>query len=689
MAANGYISASIRRVAHPLRLRGPLAADPTAQTFHALLVAVAIWMASLFLITLNLAPLSFPRIFNPLVLEASLACALILLRLGHFRAACLIYLAGTWLWATLTSAHTSIRSTNLGLYSTLPVSAAWLLGYRAALWTAGCCISTMLVFAGLEMIGITAPHAVSGTPLGMWAVAVQATLIGTIPVGQVIKRLRATLEELQGYKQSLEQLVEQRTKELVQARNQAEAANRAKSSFLANMSHELRTPLNSILGFSRMVMQDAKLPEKHREDLAIVGKSGEHLLELIDEVMDMAKIETGAIVVENVSIDLRGLFNDTVDLLRERAQTKNLELLVKISSRAPEFIRLDPRKFRQVLINLLGNALKYTDQGRVAVTLDARLGDGSSDVTLILDVEDTGIGIAPEDQARIFDPFIQADGARKGTGLGLSITRRFVELMGGTVQVESAPGRGSRFHVELPTQIVSGATAKTPCLVRVIGIEHGQPDYRILIVEDEREHQLLLQRMLEDAGFQVRVAENGAWAIEVFELWRPHFIWMDVRIPVISGLEAARRIRDLEGGREVKIVALTGSAFESEREEVLAAGCDDFLRKPYRPEEMFDCLARHLGVRYLYKAMSDAAVQDLTHTLRPEDLAALPAAKLDELERAVISLETRRITLVVAQLSEQNAAVGTALRRLTEKLAYSPILAAIQSSRRFTEHRHD
>lgn len=687
--AKDYSSASIRRMRHALRLRGPLAQDPTAQMLHFLLLAVAVWMALLATISFKLfPPITLPRLFLPVLLEASLVSALILLRLGHFRAASLVYLGGTWLWATLTSAYPGIRSTTLMLYSTLPVSAAWLLGYRAALWTAGYCIGAMLVLAFLEMVGMAPPRAIPGTPLGMWATAVQATLIGTIPVGQVIKRLRATLEELQGYKQHLERLVELRTNELVQARDQAQAANRSKSAFLANMNHELRTPLNSILGFSRMVMQDVELPEKHRENLAIVGRSGEHLLELIDEVLDLAKIETGGTAVENLSMDLHGLVNETVDLLRDRAKTKNLGLLVNISSRAPEFVRSDPRKFRQVLINLVGNALKYTDEGRVIVKLDARPRDVASEVMLIFDVEDTGIGISSEDQARIFDPFVQANDARKGTGLGLSISRRFVELMGGTIEVESAPGRGSRFHVELPAQISAGTMVKTNPVSQVIGIEPGQPDYRILIVEDEQDSGLLLQRMLGAVGFQTDIADNGARAVEIFKQWRPHFIWMDLRIPVMSGLEATRRIRGLEGGKEVKIVTLTASAFESQREEVLAAGCDDFLRKPYRSSEIFDCLARHLGVRYLSNVMPEPALQNPV-TLHPEDLAELPVAKLKELERVVNSLDPGRIALVVAQVAEQHPAVGATLQQFTEKLAYSPILRAIQSYRRLTETKAD
>jgi len=301
---------------------------------------------------------------------------------------------------------------------------------------------------------------------------------------------------------------------------------------------------------------------------------------------------------------------------------------------------------------------------------------------LVFDVEDTGIGIAPEDQARIFDPFVQGAGVRtrKGTGLGLSISRHFVHLLGGTIQVESTPGRGSRFHVELPTQIAeaSEVMAETAHVDRVIGLEPGQPDYRILIVEDQRENWLLLQRLLETVGFQVLVAEDGGQAVEAFSRWHPHFIWTDLRLPVLGGLEAARRIRQLDGGREVKIVAVTASAFGSQRAEVIAAGFDDFLRKPYRSSEIFDCMALHLGLRYIRAQVAESAVSDVPARLRPEDLAALPAALRDELEKAVKSLDPERVALLVSQVSEQNASLGSVLGRFAEKFAYSPILSALQ-----------
>jgi signal transduction histidine kinase/CheY-like chemotaxis protein len=511
----------------------------------------------------------------------------------------------------------------------------------------------------------------------------QAFLIGALLVER--GRARRSRRELEQYKGHLENLVQERTAELVEARDQAVAANRSKSTFLAHMSHELRTPMNAILGFTAMVLRDRTLPEKHRKDLAIVGRSGEHLLGLIDEVLDMAKIETGAAAVDLAPVDLHDLVTDAVTFLRERAKSKNLELLLDISSRTPQFVRTDERKVRQLLTNLLANALKYTDEGGVAVRVDARPDDDGSRTRILIEVEDTGIGIAPEDLARIFDPFVQIGGARsrQGTGLGLSITRHFVNLLGGTVAVESAVDRGSKFTVAIPVSL-AGATEVRPSIgdmEHVIGLAPGQPEYRILIVEDRKENWVILQRFLDAAGFQVLVAEDGQKGVELFSSWRPHFIWMDVRLPVFSGIEAAKRIRQLPGGRDVKIAAVTASAFASERDAVLAAGFDDFLRKPYRPQEIFDCMARRLGVRYVHAAAAPEPDPALSGPLRPAALAALPETVLDDLENAVISLESTRISQVIKTVSQHDAALAQSLERLAEALAYSPILTAVRSGR--------
>jgi CheY-like chemotaxis protein len=209
-------------------------------------------------------------------------------------------------------------------------------------------------------------------------------------------------------------------------------------------------------------------------------------------------------------------------------------------------------------------------------------------------------------------------------------------------------------------------------------LKPGQPDYRILVVEDREENWLLLDRLLQPVGFQVRLAEDGAQAVEAFKTWRPHFIWMDLGLPVISGLEAARRIREIEGGRDVTIVAVTASAFASQREEVMAAGMDDFLRKPYRPREIFDCMARHLGVRYVYGPAPQALAREPSAILRPEDLAALSEELRKELENAVISLDVKRIAALIRQVSEQDPALGGALASLAERFAYTSILNTLE-----------
>jgi len=678
--------------AYALRLRGPLADDPTARILHALVLAVAIWYALWSVILLPLYPQFGIRLLTAVLQEVGPLAALVLLQFGLFRQASWVYLLSMWASATIISAtRGGIHSTSLVAYVVIPILATWLFGFSTALWAAGLCLSTGLILALLELTGVRFNGVLPVTPIAAWAILAQTILIGTVPVAQILQTLQATLtqsrrtqKELQQYKESLELEVQSRTAELVEARDQALAANRAKTSFLANMSHELRTPLNAILGFSTLVSRDSNLSDQQRKDLAVVATSGEHLLDVIDDVLDMAKIETGGITVENGSFDVRALVSEIVNMLRKGALAKNLELLLDVSPAVPRFVRSDSGKLRQVLTNLVGNAVKYTEEGSVVVRVDTRPREASEGLILVLEVEDTGIGIAPEDRARIFDAFIQAGtaGTRQGTGLGLAISRNFVQLLGGTIQVESEPGHGSRFRVEVPVERAepSEVTSAASPAPRIVGLQPGQPDYRVLVVEDQKENWLLLQRLLQTAGFQVRVVDNGAKAIEVFETWRPHFIWMDLRLPGLGGLEAAKRIRASEAGRDVKIAAVTASAFASQREEVLAAGLDDFLRKPYRPAEIFDCMARHLGVRYIYReTLPESAGEPVT--LRPEELAALPATLLNELESAIISLDQIRIANAVRQVTEHSALIGSALSRLADQFAYTPILHALKSSK--------
>lgn len=493
-------------------------------------------------------------------------------------------------------------------------------------------------------------------------------------------------EELRRYKDHLEDEVQQRTADLVLARNAAETANRAKSVFLASMSHELRTPLNAILGFSNMMREDAGLSGSQRNHLDIINRSGEHLLHLINDVLEMAKIEAGRVQVESAPFDLGNLVRDVTDMMHVRAQEKGLQLLIDQSSEFPRYIRGDEARLRQVLINLVGNAVKFTDQGGVTVRLGV-----TSQHRLLIEVEDSGVGIRPEDQRRIFEPFVQLgeSAVQKGTGLGLTITRQFIELMGGSISLESMPGQGSVFRVEMPVDSVDESEVgalRAEMQGEVIGLAPGQPEIRVLIVEDQMENQMLLSGLMQRVGILFRVAENGVQALEMFQSWQPHLIWMDRRMPVMDGMEATRRIRQLPGGDRVKIVAVTASAFLEQREEMLQVGMDGFVRKPYRFGEIYDCLAQQLGVRFTHADGGVSGLIPVDEELSDGMFARLPAAWCEQLRAALESLESERIAEVLARVSAQDAKLGKILGHFVDNFNYPAILAKLPAGEIKREH---
>ena len=486
-------------------------------------------------------------------------------------------------------------------------------------------------------------------------------------------------EELRSYKDHLEEEVQQRTADLVLARNAAEAANQAKSVFLANMSHELRTPLNAILGFSGMMRKDPQMPESERANLDIINRSGEHLLTLINDVLEMAKIEAGRYQLETAPFDLGGMVRDVVEMMQIRAKAKGIQLLIDQSSRFPRFIVGDEARLRQVLINLLGNAVKFTDDGGVVLRLGTKHNTTSH---LLIDVEDSGPGIAGEDQQRIFEPFVQLGGRErnKGTGLGLTITRQFIELMGGTIGLESTVGKGSLFHVSLPLSEVTDADVVKSKEVEkgeVVGLVPGQPEYRILVVEDQLENQTLLVKLMETLGLPTKVAGDGQEAIQLFQTWHPHLIWMDRQMPVMDGLEAMKRIRELPGGNAVKIVAVTASAFSEQRKEMLNAGMDDFVRKPYRFNEIYDCLANQLGVQFIY---SGVPVSGEALELTAESLSVLPRGLRKDLTDALTNLDSERISRAIARVAPYDIKLKNALSTFADNFDYPTILKALRTN---------
>lgn len=409
--------------------------------------------------------------------------------------------------------------------------------------------------------------------------------------------------ELSRYKHHLEDTVKQRTAELQVARDVAEAANKAKSVFLANMSHELRTPLNAILGFSQLLATDPQIPHSQREDLNIINQSGAHLLRIINDVLEMSKIEAGHFDLHPQLFNFTTFIQSVLDMMKVRAYEKGLELTYHQVSDLPEYIEGDEPRLRQVLINLIGNAIKFTDTGTITIQISTA---SNSHNHLVIEVKDSGLGINQYDHERVFKPFEQVTekNNNSGTGLGLSITKQFVELMGGHIELESDIGKGSVFRVILPLVNPSLPTslAQEPHAQQsIIGLASGHLDYRILIVEDLAQNQVLLSTLMKRIGMQVKVADNGLQGIEICKSWQPHLVWLDRKMPVMDGIEAVKGIRALSVGSEIKVIAVTASAFEDERQELMQAGMDDYISKPYQAEEIYKCMTKHLGLEFIYK----------------------------------------------------------------------------------------
>ncbi|MEM9538289.1 MAG: ATP-binding protein [Cyanobacteria bacterium P01_E01_bin.42] len=522
---------------------------------------------------------------------------------------------------------------------------------------------------------------------------------------------------------------------LKEAKEQADAANIAKSQFLAKMSHELRTPLNAILGFSQLMTRDAALSIEQTEHLNIINHSGEHLLALINDILDLSKIEAGrTVLVENV-FDLIELLNSISAMLQMKAATKGLQLVFNLDPDLPRSVKADEGKLRQVLINLLGNAIKFTEQGGVTLRVrpspystlgdelfvsDRQITDNQqgnpppnplprggvsnnqrSTINLTFEIGDTGRGIPPEEIHDLFQPFVQSKMNRKfqeGTGLGLPISKQFIELMKGEISVRSVLEEGTTFIINLPVQLAAEEhLPQTIETKRAIALAANQPLYRLLVVEDRPENSKLLSKLLVSVGFEVRIAENGKEGVEVWEEWQPHFIWMDMEMPVMNGYDATRLIRkkekeiygDLVEEKSIPIVAITASAFEEDRDIVIAAGCNDFVRKPFKEAIVFDKMAQYMGVRYIYEASSseeksleygssDRAEPDPKNIQK--ELQELPIEWVHKLYQAALEADAEIVKILLEEIKDSQLQIVQTFSDWIENFQFENIIALVEST---------
>lgn len=565
-------------------------------------------------------------------------------------------------------------------------------------------------------------------PPPIWQTLWFRLLVAGIAIAVIFGGFALRIRSVDRQRQQLEVQVAERTHELREtmlvlegAKNAAEVASRAKSVFLANMSHEFRTPLNAILGFTQIMARDKRLPSDHRHDIEIIHRSGEHLLGLINDVLDMSKIEAGRARLNQRGFELVRLLQGLEEMFALRAEQKGLRLQLELDPAVPRYVTADDGKLRQVLMNLLGNAVKFTTQGQVVLraerveTYSPSIGSQrhpsgqqeAPSVWVRFAVEDTGPGIHPDEVKQIFTPFVQSSRGSQtpeGTGLGLAISQQYVRLMGGEITVTSQPGDGSIFQFTLPLETISVRDLEQPPLTRrVIGLQPGQPTYRMLVVDDSEVNRKLLVRILEPVGFEIREAGNGAEALQAWEEWQPHLIWMDMRMPVMDGYEATRRIKATTRGMATIIIALTASALEEDRAVILSEGCDDYLRKPFHEEDLFEAAGRHLGVRYVYEELAPAAAftsvssadatpvvtaveeaEALTVRLRSTD----PAWRV-ALERATILGDLDAINQLAGQIVAQAPDLAETIAELARGYEHDRLLTALrggQSSDEIAEH---
>ena len=521
--------------------------------------------------------------------------------------------------------------------------------------------------------------------------------------------LRQAEEELRMSHLELEQRVEERTSELIEANNRltfeiaerlqaqqalmdsaeelrnakeaAEAANSAKSAFLANITHEIRTPMNAILGFSELMLRDQKLTATQRRNLGIIKRSGDHLLNLINEVLEMSKIEAGRIELNPIDFDLYTLVFDIKDMFQLRAKSKGLKLTVKVPDDLPHFILADKNKLKQIIINLLGNAIKFTENGEISLAFDVSRNCFKT-THLIAEISDTGSGISEDEIPLLFEAFEQTSNVlnkKEGTGLGLTISREYARLMGGDIKVESRVGQGSKFRLEIPITEAKATARRNKSENRLVaGLQPGQGEIRILVADDNRANRELLENLLKGVGFITKAVSNGEEALFEYKRWNPQLIALDMRMPVIDGFEVIRTIREKETGRKIPIISITASAFEELKEDVFRAGATEYIRKPFSENEIFEAIKNCLDVRYIYEEAKSNGKNELSDELTLKTIIDIPEPLVVKMQQATLSADLDQLLEYIVQLSGKWPQLAAKLRDMAENFKYDELIAVFR-----------
>ena len=571
---------------------------------------------------------------------------------------------------------------------------------------------------------------------------------------QISVQLAIAIQQCTLFEQAKTEIAERKLAEtaLQKAVVAADTANRAKSEFLSSMSHELRTPLNAILGFSQVMVRDSSLNNQHQQHLEIINRAGEHLLSLINDILEMSKIEAGRSQLNESSFNLMRLLKTLEEMFRLKAKSKKLQLNLELGDGVPHFVSGDEGKLRQILINLVGNAIKFTEMGSVTLRVKKEVKESLGPETvefsdtqtklvcascehseslvvetaaiqkkpgwytgfnqseslkncdcvdanelrpellrLQFEIEDTGLGIAPEEMNKLFEPFEQTKTGQKsqqGTGLGLPISRKFVQMMGGDITVSSTPELGSKFAFDIEISLATPTEIKIlQPHKKVIGLAPNQPQYRILVVDDRADNCLVIERLLSPLGILVREARDGQEAIAVWEDWQPHLIWMDMQMPVMDGYEATRKIKAHPLGKQTVIVALTASAFEEERQTILGAGCDDFMRKPFEVNILFAKMEEVLGVRYIYeesveeKLEEESEISGLVSNQSVElQLDQMPREWVAKIYNAAHECCDDKIILLIEEMPKEFALAAQLLTTLVNDFLFDDIIELAQSA---------